>query len=125
MNANYKDGSMLCMNMGGCGKSHVIHAINTILFASGVKIILNSTTRLTANHINGPTIHSVVDLPVQLGYKELSRGKLIKLQHLFENVKGLIIDEFSMLKASDFWILNLCLEQKTHNDLLFGFYVYF
>ena len=61
----------MCIDVGngGCGKSHVIHAMNTTFHGVGLKILFTSLTCLTANNISGRTIHSTVNLPFSGGYR--------------------------------------------------------
>ena len=105
---------------GGCGKSHVIHAINTTLHGLGKKILLTSLTGLTANNISGRTIHSTVNLPFGGGYRVLPSSSLQRLQAKFSNAVGLVIDEFSMLQCDQFWIIDKRLQQIMCNEKPFG-----
>ena len=96
----------MCTDVGNarcvCGKSHVIHEINTKLHGVGKKIMLASLTGLTANDISGRTIHSTVNLPFGGGYRNLGSGSLQRLQTNFSNAVGLVIDEFSMIQCDQF-----------------------
>ena len=63
-NSNYKSDSIAMLGMGGCGKSHVIHAIRTPLHGSEYRIASTSTTGLTANQINSFILHSALKLGI-------------------------------------------------------------
>jgi len=116
-------GGLMCMyGMGGCGKSYVIDAIRTTLRTShGQEVIVTSTTGLTANAVGGTTIHSALNLPIGRRALRPLRGSALRtLQDKFANVNGLIIDEFSMLRAKELSFINDRLKQIKCNNMNFG-----
>ena len=61
--------------------------------------IVAAPTGRAAHNVVGQTLHSLLQLPVQGEFKELSGNQLIKLQNAFKGAKMLIIDEYSMVGA--------------------------
>ena len=118
----YQGGLMCMYGMGGCGKSYVIDAIRTTLRISHSKeVIVTSTTGLTANAVGGTTVHSALNLPI--GRRKLTplRGEALRiLQDKYRNIDGMIIDEFSMLRAKELSFINDRLKQIKCNNKNFG-----
>ena len=93
---------------GGCGKSFLIHAIDTYArmlfpYEGGIygPVLIVAPTGKAALGINGRTICStfhLLEVKAQLKkYKKLKSSLVTKLQNLLGNVKLVIIDEVSML----------------------------
>ena len=93
---------------GGCGKSFLIHAIETYArmlfpYEGGIygPVLIVAPTGKAALGINGRTICStfhLLEVKTQLKkYKKLKSSLVTKLQNLLGNVKLVIIDEVSML----------------------------
>jgi hypothetical protein len=91
---------------GGCGKTHVINAINTTLKAKGFVGRNFATTGIAAVGIGGSTLHSYargLGLPINVkgSYKPLQGKTLRRLQKEHKDVRYIIIDEYSMLKQRE------------------------
>jgi hypothetical protein len=103
----------------GTGKSHVINSWCTIL-KSGTFPIAAPTGRAAYN-VNGVTLHSLLSLGTRRWIKTLSGDSLKRVQKRFENIKYLIIDEYSMVGARMLSIIDKRLRQVTGRpDMLFG-----
>ena len=86
---------MIICGTAGTGKSYLIASIKQSL---GSSCILTGTTGMAAFNINGSTIHSALQLPVQnFRKKELDGKSLQRLQMELSGVHYIIIDEMSML----------------------------
>mgnify|MGYP001793370304 CR=1 FL=1 len=97
-NGDEKPIHLLIKGIAGSGKSYVIDAIRTLLKE---KCWILAYTGKASYNVNGITLHSFLKLPV--GTKRLSELKGIALQQLqnnLENVKYIIIDEFSFVGQS-------------------------
>ena len=116
----YCGGGVIVWGMGGCGKSETIYAIQTTLSRAGVKLFTTSTTILAANHIGRMTIHSLLRLLLGSVFNVLSGTVLSNLQSMFAGCKCLIIDEFSMLSASELCYVDRRLRQIMCRDVEFG-----
>ena len=118
----FEGGLMLMWGMGGAGKSFVVNCIRTTMFTKLNKnVLVTSTTGLTANAINGTTIHSALNLPVgRRKFMNLSSNALKEYQDKYKDINCLIIDEFSMLRAKELHFVNKRLKQIKHNDNDFG-----
>ena len=109
---------------GGCGKTHVLNAINTTLGSMGIKGGNFATTGIAAVGIGGSTLHSYnrgFGVPVNAKkYTALSRKILKRLQKLHEALRYIIIDEYSMLKQRELHYLDQRLREIFRNNLPFG-----
>ena len=121
-NDQFEGGLMLMWGMGGAGKSFVVNCIRTTMYTNLNKnVFVTSTTGLTANAINGSTIHSALNLPVgRRKFVNLSPDALKKYQDKFKDINLLVIDEFSMLRARELHYVNKRLKQIKHNENDFG-----
>ena len=84
------------------------------------KVVVCAPTGTAAANIDGMTLHSAFNLG--FGNRFLSLGDKSRDQKrtLFENLRVLIVDEFSMVKADFLYILHLRLQELLQNDLTFG-----
>jgi hypothetical protein len=105
---------------GGVGKSFLIKAIN------GLGNFLNcAPTGKAATAIGGQTIHSLLNIFDVNNKKTFNplRGKaLATLQQriLQSNIRGIIIDEYSMVGCKMMFLINERLKQAMNNHELFG-----
>ena len=61
-------------------------------------LLLSGTTGIAGFNVDGITIHSALQLPIQQSAKkDLSGSSLASLQNRLKNTRYLIIDEVSML----------------------------
>ena len=123
----FKQGkNIFIIGPGGCGKSFLIkHFENYVknLRIIYKKIVITSTTGISAYNIGGMTIHSFMGI----GTGELELDKLLKKvmynkysRDRIINVDILVIDEISMLSADLFEKLNIICQRVRKNKLFFG-----
>ena len=111
---------------GGTGKSTTINAaVHTLEEKYGVGCVVKfATTGMAATVISGSTVHSSkhgLGIPVgNRKFKKLSGERLKRLQEKFRNVRLIVIDEYSMLRAKELHYIDQYLRQIAGNDLLFG-----
>merc|ERR1711872_273066 len=128
--AQVKPPLLIVQGGAGSGKSLLIRTIaqwfEKILRQSGDDpdkpyILLTAFTGTAAANIDGMTLHSAFNF--NFGNEFLSLGDKIRDQkrELLKNLKMVIIDEFSMLKADMFYQLDLRLrELKQDTENPFG-----
>jgi len=117
---NNKPLYMIINGGAGSGKTFAINAICTSL-ANEVKRA--APTAKAAFLINGETLHSLLHIPVNPPHKiEKLGGQILQqLQYLFQYVKFIIIDEYSMLSQTMLSKIDLRLKQiKQKNSEYFG-----
>ena len=114
----------------GCGKSTVIDVmcqqVEKILRTSGDNpncpyIIRAAFTGTAAANIQGQTMHSAFSFNFGNEYLSLGDKSRDERRTLLENLKVVIIDEYSMIKADMLYQLDLRLKElKQRSDLPFG-----
>ena len=116
----------ILVGQGGCGKTHVLNAINSTLKSKG-KVGANfATTGIAAVGIGGSTLHSYSSgfgIPISTGaYKPLTGKTLRRLQELHQNLDYIILDEYTMLKQREVFYLDQRARQvkPKQKDKLFG-----
>jgi hypothetical protein len=88
---------------GGTGKSYLIRLLSLLIrnFYTPDSLIISAPTGKAAFNVHGTTLHRSFALPVQLGnigtYYRLGSRKLEELRNLYNKVKFIFIDEFSMV----------------------------
>ena len=87
---------MLLQGVAGTGKSFIIKTLKDILKE---KLIICALTGCASHNVKGQTIHSILKLNTNLdNYEKLKSDKqLTKVIDNFENVKYIILDEYSMV----------------------------
>ena len=105
--------------MLGTGKSYVINSWRDLL-ESGT--IVAAPTGRAAHNVVGHTLHSLLQLPVQGEFTELSGMRLSKLQKTFKDAKLLVVDEYSMVGATMMGNIDNRLRQARpqFNDCVYG-----
>ena len=88
-------------------------------------VLLTTSTGKAANNVNGIALHSAFNLPVKsglksCGFEEPSNETLQKLRNKYHCLKGLIIDEISMIGRETSEDLDLALKNIQQNLLQFG-----
>ena len=88
-------------------------------------VLLTTSTGKAATNVNGIALHSAFNLPVKsglksCGYEEPSNETLQKLRNKYQYLKGLIIDEISMIGRETSEDLDLALKNIKQNLLQFG-----
>ena len=122
----------------GTGKSRLISALyqtttrlfnptiqrddkNNPIYDESIKnVLLASFTGKAAFNIRGMTLHALFHLPNSHKLEPMQSKLLSTTQHIYRNVKLIIIDEISMVGASMFRKVNQRLQQIKNNTLLFG-----
>ncbi|CAH0382899.1 unnamed protein product [Bemisia tabaci] len=102
--------------VGGTGKSFLTKSL--ILWVAqnlGKKVAVCAPTGMAASHINGQTLHALLQLPVEHGdtlkYARLSDTVLEVLRIALKDVVLLIIDEISMVSNVNFMMVHLRLSE--------------
>jgi len=100
---------MVVVGTAGTGKSYLINAIRQRFQQNGEsdRVKVTAPTGIAASNISGSTIYSLLVLMKA----HLSSQRLLGLQQLMQDVKLLIIDEYSFLSASFFDSL----DQRLHS----------
>ena len=120
----------------GSGKSTVINIlkqwIHLILKKEGDNpdcpyVIVTAPTGTAAANIRGQTLHSALSFNFGNKHYSLSDKKRDKMRSLFQNLKVIIIDEISMIKADLLYQLDLRLREITNkkNKLFGGISIFF
>ena len=115
-----KEPLCLIMNgVAGTGKSYLINAIRNLL---QIKCAVTANTGKAAYNVGGVTLHSLLKLPIESrGNKDLTGQSLCGLQESVNNIRYIIIDEYSMLGQVTFgWIDKRCKQATGYNDRVFG-----
>jgi ATP-dependent DNA helicase PIF1 len=105
----------------GSGKS----VLNNALQNSGKKsYTMGAPTGLAAQNINGKTIHSIFGIPVSFGVIAPTFNKFTnnrnQVANITYNIKRLIIDEISMVRADQLDYIDRCLRFFKRVNLPFG-----
>ena len=110
---------MIITGIAGSGKSYLLKCIKKLL---SEQCLLTAYFGIAAYNINGKTLHSLLQLPIRNKSKhELKGNALLKLQKELENVKCIIIDEFSVIGQNMLgWIDSRCRQATGKKDILFG-----
>ena len=121
---------LLMVDGAGSGKSHVISIIRElvqlIMQMPGDDpdcpyIMLCAPTGSAAVNINGSTLHSAFGLTFGNEHYSLTDKTRDTKRNLYRNLKFLVIDEISMVKADQLYQLDLRLREiTTRSDELFG-----
>ncbi|XP_052128693.1 uncharacterized protein LOC127750623 [Frankliniella occidentalis] len=114
----------------GTGKSLVIAEITKVLTQKFGKqsYVLGTPTGVSALLIKGKTVHSIFRIPRESkNFKPLMGEQARKLTNEFENVKFLILDEYSMIGSRMMGMINRRCKEATGNydEDFGGLYTYF
>ena len=111
----------------GVGKSFLVHVVTEFLKSSEMSksLLVTASTGKAATGINGTTLHSAFNLPVNSGYKSFEYRKprdeiLHMLRNKYQYLKVLVTDEISMIGRETFRHLDLALKAIMQNALPFG-----
>lgn len=117
---------MLLIGEAGCGKSFVIDAL---IHKYQQQLIIMAPSGKAASNIGGSTIHSALRIPVKASKYDgeidscapLTGEILMSLQTKFQDVKGILIDEFTMINQTMLSSINSrCKQLKSCADKPFG-----
>ncbi|KAK3914466.1 ATP-dependent DNA helicase [Frankliniella fusca] len=114
----------------GTGKSLVISEITKVLTEKFGRqsYVLGTPTGVSALLIKGKTVHSIFRIPREIkNFKPLSGEQARKLSNEFENVKFLILDEYSMIGSRMMGMINRRCKEATGNyeEDFGGLFTYF
>lgn len=93
----------------GSGKTFLLNQYIDYLKKKHQGVAITASTGIAATHLQGVTIHSWSGLGIKDSLTKSDLAKLLKKSYLrknFEGIKVLIIDEISMLQASQFDAIN-------------------
>jgi ATP-dependent DNA helicase PIF1 len=110
----------ILLGAAGSGKTFTIHAISTFLHG---QLKRAAPTAKAAFLINGDTIHQMLAIKTNEGnkYIPLAGERLKNLQVAFENIKYVIVDEYSMLSQTMLYRIDQRMRQITQRtDRSFG-----
>ena len=97
---------MIISGTAGTGKSYLIHCLRLLLQD---KVCVAAPTGVAAFHVEGQTLHSLLNLPTKGEYKDLQGQQLHNMQQSFKDKKYLIIDEMSMVGRKVLGQVDSCL----------------
>jgi len=107
----------------GSGKTYLLNKYISYLQNHDIPVAVTASTGIAATHMNGMTIHSWSGMGIKnfLGEKELEQLEDKKyLWKRFEKARVLIIDEVSMLHASQLEMVEKICRRFKRNDKPFG-----
>jgi hypothetical protein len=107
----------------GSGKTFLLNKYISYLDSHDIQVAVTASTGIAATHMNGMTIHSWSGIGIKnfLGEKELSQLEEKKyLWKRFEKARVLIIDEVSMLHASQLDMIERVCRRFKRNDKPYG-----
>lgn len=107
----------------GSGKTYLLNKYINYLGEHNISVAVTASTGIAATHMNGMTIHSWSGIGIknfldEKGLEELEDKKY--LWKRFENARVLIIDEVSMLHASQLDMVEKVCRRFKRNDKPFG-----
>ena len=110
---------MIITGLAGSGKRFVIDALRSLLKE---KCTVTAFFGIAAFNVKGKTLHSLLKLPIRGKNRHDLKGMaLVKLQEDLQNIKYLIIDEFSVVGQKKLgWIDKRCRQGKGNTDVPFG-----
>lgn len=107
----------------GSGKTFLLQKYINYLKKNGRGVGVTASTGIAATHMDGITIHSWAGLGIKSEISKEDINKILKKRFVkkrFENTGVLIIDEISMLSASQFDSLNFICQAFKQNHSPFG-----
>lgn len=107
----------------GSGKTFLLNKYIDYLKKNGKRVGVTASTGIAATHMDGITIHSWSGLGIKNELNKEDIKKILRkgfVKKRFKNVGVIIIDEISMLSASQFDSLNLICQTFKNNRLPFG-----
>ena len=121
--------NVIVLGGAGSGKSTVISSltqwVHKILQSAGDDpqspyILTTATTGAASAIIEGLTLHSALGFDFSSKHSSLSDKKQELMRERFQNIKFIIVDEFSMMKVELLYRLDLRMKELKRNNRLFG-----
>lgn len=100
---NYKPLRATISGMGGCGKSHIINTIISIIREmtdSNDTVQVAAPSGSAAYNVKGCTLHSLLGINVQFPWKSLNEERKKDLRKKLKELLVLMVDERSMLNSN-------------------------
>jgi ATP-dependent exoDNAse (exonuclease V) alpha subunit len=107
----------------GSGKTYVLNRYIEYLKSKSIAVAVTASTGIAATHLNGKTIHSWSGLGIRNALDEKSLKRISRKRQLKSRIlktKTLIIDEISMLHASQLDAVNEICKHVRESQLPFG-----
>lgn len=107
----------------GSGKTFLLNKYIEYLKENNIPVAITASTGIAATHMNGRTIHSWCGMGINLKMNDSQIRELAQKNYLYDNInyaKVLIIDEISMLHASQLDLVNSICQILRNNDQPFG-----
>lgn len=107
----------------GSGKTYVLGKYIEYLKSKHISVAVTASTGIAATHLNGKTIHSWSGLGIKQSLDEKSLRRISRNSRFGSRIlktKTLIIDEISMLHASQLDAVDQILQSVCENQLPFG-----
>ena len=107
----------------GSGKTYLLNKYIDFLESHNIPVAITASTGIAATHMNGMTIHSWSGIGIRNFLDEKGLSELEDKKYLwkrFEKARVLIIDEVSMLHASQLDMLEKVCRRFKRNDKPFG-----
>ena len=107
----------------GCGKTYLLNKYISYLETHNIPVAVTASTGIAATHMNGMTIHSWSGMGIKNFLDEKGLEQLEEKKYLwkrFEKARVLIIDEVSMLHASQLDMVEKICRRFKRNDKPFG-----
>lgn len=107
----------------GSGKTYLLNKYISYLDSHDIPVAVTASTGIAATHMNGMTIHSWSGIGIKNFLDEKGLGELEDKKYLwkrFEKARVLIIDEVSMLHASQLDMVEKVCRRFRRNDKPFG-----
>lgn len=107
----------------GSGKTYLLNKYINYLESHNIPVAVTASTGIAATHMNGMTIHSWSGIGIKNFLDEKGLSELEEKKYLwkrFEKARVLIIDEVSMLHASQLDMVEKVCRRFKRNDKPFG-----
>jgi ATP-dependent exoDNAse (exonuclease V) alpha subunit len=107
----------------GSGKTYLLNKYISYLGDHDIRVAVTASTGIAATHMNGMTIHSWSGIGIKNFLDEKALEELEEKKYLwkrFENARVLIVDEVSMLHASQLDMVEKVCRRFKRNDKPFG-----
>lgn len=107
----------------GSGKTFVLNKYIDYLKSEGIGVAITASTGIAATHMNGITIHAWSGMGIREELRESDFkkiGRSARVRRRLKNAKVLIIDEVSMLQASQMDMVDAICRRFIDKNLPFG-----